>query len=186
MIRALLAAVFAMTAYAGLSKGQGRGSAKPPSSGSGAAPVGDNAGGDLVGGLPERMPSRELLARTIWGEARGESYEGMLAVGEVMMNRLRTNYRGKRTIQDVILDPYQFSAWLASDPNRSLMLAVGFAAARFSQAWKAAGEVLDGARVLGADDWRHYYNPDVASPSWAKTAKETRKIGNHLFARGVL
>ncbi|PJB71692.1 MAG: hypothetical protein CO093_04590 [Alphaproteobacteria bacterium CG_4_9_14_3_um_filter_47_13] len=49
----------------------------------------------------------EILARTIWGEARGEGQKGMLAVASVIMNRVRCGGWWGSTIQDVCRKPYQ-------------------------------------------------------------------------------
>ncbi len=54
------------------------------------------------------------LAKTIWGEARGENIETMLAVGWVVRNRLSAKRYGK-TYKDVVLQPFQFSCWNSGD-----------------------------------------------------------------------
>lgn len=56
------------------------------------------------------------LAKTIYGEARGESIETMLAVGWVIRNRLQAKRYGD-TYKDVVLQPKQFSCWNEDDPN---------------------------------------------------------------------
>ena len=56
------------------------------------------------------------LAKTIYGEARGESVETMLAVGWVIRNRLQAKRYGS-TYKDVVLQPKQFSCWNKGDPN---------------------------------------------------------------------
>lgn len=140
----------------------------------------------LIGGSPERQPAQELLARTIWGEARGESPNGMRAVGEVIRNRVLTAFRGKSTYSGVILDPYQFSAWLDDDPNRDKMLAVDFSDSRFERAYEIAGAVISGkTNIFDAVDWRHYYNPSVVGPDWAASALDAVNIGAHRFLKGV-
>ena len=56
------------------------------------------------------------LAKTIYGEARGESVETMLTVGWVIRNRLQVKRYGKN-YKDVVLQPKQFSCWNKDDPN---------------------------------------------------------------------
>ena len=56
------------------------------------------------------------LAKTIYGEARGENVETMLVVGWVIRNRLHSKYYDN-TYKDVVLQPKQFSCWNKDDPN---------------------------------------------------------------------
>ena len=56
------------------------------------------------------------LAKTIYGEARGENVETMLAVGWVIRNRLNAKKYGD-TYKNVVLQPKQFSCWNKDDPN---------------------------------------------------------------------
>ena len=56
------------------------------------------------------------LAKTIYGEARGESIETMFAVGWVIRNRLKSGRHGK-TYKGVVLQSKQFSCWNKNDPN---------------------------------------------------------------------
>jgi len=70
------------------------------------------------------MPNKErdvlLMAKTIVGEARGESWEGKLAVAHVIMNRLKAGGWYGSTIPQVINKPYQFSCWNKKDINRAI------------------------------------------------------------------
>lgn len=59
----------------------------------------------------------DLLARTIYGEAAGESYRGKVAVAMVIKNRANVGFRGETTIRGVILDEGQFDCI-----NHELML----------------------------------------------------------------
>jgi hypothetical protein len=58
-----------------------------------------------------------IMALTIYGEARGESREGKIAVGSVILERVEHRGWDGKTIIDVCLCPYQFSCFLPSDPN---------------------------------------------------------------------
>ena len=58
----------------------------------------------------------EVLARTLWGEARNQGPYGMQAVGEVIANRV-ADQRWPSTFAGVCQQPKQFSCWLTSDPN---------------------------------------------------------------------
>src|SRR5690349_15270839 len=64
----------------------------------------------------------DVLARTLWGEARGEGETGMQAVASVVLNRValaqeRGKYWWGNNIIQVCQKPYQFSCWNRSDPN---------------------------------------------------------------------
>lgn len=63
---------------------------------------------------------RTILAKTLWGEARGEGQAGQQAVACVILNRARRKYRGD-SVSAVCRWPSQFSCWNANDPNRALL-----------------------------------------------------------------
>ncbi len=122
----------------------------------------------------------DIMARTIWGEARGEEDLGKLAVGHVIMNRVRQPRWWGRDIRTVCFKPYQFSAWNHNDPNRSLI-------------WKASGPVFDlcyhiaGLVLLEEYPDNTYgathYHAQSVYPSWAKSLVRTCVIGGHTFYR---
>ena len=111
----------------------------------------------------------QLLARLIYGEARGESYTGQIAVGAVVMNRLRSS-SFLNTISGVIYQPYAFTAvddgQINLTPN--------------DQCYRAAKEAMNGYDpTYGA---LYYYNPATATSSWIFSRKTTVVIGRHVFA----
>lgn len=68
------------------------------------------------------LSERDTLSLTLLGEARGEEFEGRLAVGCTIRERARDPKRWPDDIKGVCLQPQQFSCWNASDPNyRALM-----------------------------------------------------------------
>lgn len=110
-----------------------------------------------------------LLARLIYGEARGESYTGQIAVGAVVINRLKSS-SFPNTISGVIYQPYAFTAvddgQINLTPN--------------DQAYRAAKEAMNGYDPsYGA---LYYYNPATATSSWIFSRKTTVVIGRHVFA----
>jgi len=127
------------------------------------------------------------LARTIWGEARSEGYQGMVAVANVIMNRYaqaRDSIGKARqfgsTVADICQKPYQFSAWNANDPNLNRMLNVTQSNQQFAQALSIAAKALAGNLpdiTNGAD---HYHTGGV-SPSWSRGRQTVAKIGSHKF-----
>ena len=110
-----------------------------------------------------------LLARVIYGEARGESYTGQIAVGAVVMNRIKSS-SFPNTISAVIYQPYAFTAVLDGQINLT----------PDSRAISAAKEAMNGYDpTYGA---LYYYNPATATSSWIFSRKTTVVIGRHVFA----
>ena len=69
---------------------------------------------------PQELPVAEVLARTLYGEARGEGLPGIEAVACVILNRVafakaRGRYWWGNTVSQVCLKPGQFSCWNAGD-----------------------------------------------------------------------
>ena len=73
----------------------------------------------------------QLLAAVVWAEARGETREGKIAVASVVMERVEHRDWDGRTVGEVVLCPWQFSAFLPADPNwpRLKEIAADFATA---------------------------------------------------------
>ncbi|MBQ7236413.1 MAG: spore cortex-lytic enzyme [Clostridia bacterium] len=110
-----------------------------------------------------------LLARLIYGEARGESYVGQVAVGAVVMNRIKSS-SFPNTMAGVIYQSYAFTA--VDDGQINL---TPNATAR-----KAAQDAMNGwDPTYGA---LYYYNPRTATSAWIFSRKTTITIGNHVFA----
>lgn len=128
----------------------------------------------------------DIFARTIWAEARGELYEGMQAVANVIVNRFRVSSKlpGRQwwgeTIEEICLSPNQFSAWRAGDPNRDKALRVTPADREFRQAQDIALRALGGVLPDITYGATHYHARTVR-PVWAVEAKRTAAIGEHVF-----
>ncbi|GAB6157722.1 hypothetical protein JCM39194_09220 [Desulfotomaculum varum] len=118
----------------------------------------------------------DLLARLIHAEARGESYEGKVAVGAVIINRLASPEFPKN-IRDVILQNnnrvYQFSP--VQDGSINLK--------PDEESRRAAIEALLGHDPTGGALF--FYNPVIANDKWIKTLPIITRIGNHVFATKV-
>lgn len=127
----------------------------------------------------------DTLARTIYGEARGEygNCEGgicsLIAVGNVVMNRVKAKTWFGNSIQDVCYKPKQFSCWNDGDPNLPLL----------------QGKIIDPifdictevASKVASDEWPditkgsdHYHTVSI-SPDWAAGQKPKVRIAKHLF-----
>ena len=111
-----------------------------------------------------------LLAKLIYGEARGESYVGQVAVGAVVMNRIKSA-SFPNTMAGVIYQSYAFTA--VSDGQINLT--------PNATAKKAAQDAMNGwDPTYGAI---YYYNPATATSSWIFSRSTTVTIGNHVFAK---
>jgi N-acetylmuramoyl-L-alanine amidase len=111
-----------------------------------------------------------LLARIIAAEARGESYTGQVAVGAVVLNRVRSS-SFPNTIAGVIYQKGAFDVVADGQINMTPN----------STAIKAARDAMNGwDPTYGAI---YYYNPVTATSQWIFTRKTTVTIGNHVFAK---
>ena len=128
------------------------------------------------------------LAKTIYGEARGESIETMLAVGWVIRNRLQVKRHGKN-YRNVVLQPKQFSCWNKNDPNYKIIKGV-----IKGRLW----EVCIGVAIVvmqsvekhnPVPNIRHYYDKSLDSnpPYWAEEGEYISVYGvdNIRLIKGV-
>ena len=118
------------------------------------------------------------MARTVWGEARGEDHIGQVAVANVILNRARNKKRWSTKIADVCKQPWQFSAWNANDPNRPKMLTAEATDRAMRGAIRACLDAFDKDVTHGAD---HYFADYIDKPGWAEGMRRTCKIGVHEF-----
>jgi spore germination cell wall hydrolase CwlJ-like protein len=111
----------------------------------------------------------DLLARAVYSEARGEPFQGQVAIAAVILNRVE-HRNFPDTINDVIFQPSAFTAvqdgqfWLT--PN--------------STAYKAVEKALEGIDPSGGAIF--YYNPATASNQWIRSRQVITAIGKHVFA----
>lgn len=111
-----------------------------------------------------------LLTRLIYGEARGESYVGQVAVGAVVLNRIKSA-SFPNTMSGVIYQSYAFTA--VNDGQINLT--------PNATAKKAALDAINGwDPSYGAI---YYYNPKTATSQWIFSRQTTVTIGNHVFAK---
>jgi hypothetical protein len=139
---------------------------------------------------PAPAPEIATLAKTMWGEARGEGAEGLSAVAHVVFNRVaRQTYWGK-TIEEVCLRPYQFSCWNANDPNRPQLLKLTSANGIYALALQLAQQLLDldsmeRARQDTTGGATHYHARTISPPRWARGRTPCARIRNHIFYRDI-
>ena len=125
-----------------------------------------------------------LLAMLIYGEGRGESVEGQIAIGNVVRNRvMHPNWWG-RSWRTVMLKPYQFSCFLEDDPNLPKMMEAWHnRCENYSMkqaAWIALG-IIDHRLRDNSREATHYYSTSIMPPKWALGHEPVVQIGNHKF-----
>ena len=121
------------------------------------------------------------IYQTVWGEARGETYKGKLAVAHVILNRAASP-RWPVSAYDVVHQLWQFSAWNEGTANREKMENLSFDDLNkecMEATLKAVGD-LDSDPTEGAT---HYFATYIEPPSWADNLSETAQIGRHRFFR---
>ncbi|OWQ85697.1 hypothetical protein CDN99_21710 [Roseateles aquatilis] len=136
----------------------------------------------------DRERAIDLLARTIWGEARGIGKEGMEAIAAVVANRTNAGPKASpafgSTVEETCLKPWQFSTWNENDPNGPLARRVTASDQRFAESLAIATATIDGQLRDRTDGATLYHSMQVAPvPAWSKTALITRNIGGYLFYR---
>ncbi len=113
------------------------------------------------------------LALNIYFEARGEPFEGQVAVAHVVLNRVE---KSGTSVKTVVNKPWQFS-WLNSG-NRPAVTDYEALATALKAAYSCLEERMDGKDLWGAD---HYYAYEKVNPSWARGMRMVIEIGGHRF-----
>ncbi|ANF97900.1 cell wall hydrolase [Paenibacillus bovis] len=110
----------------------------------------------------------DILAHVIYGEARGESFRGQVAVGAVVLNRVQSG-QFPNTIWEVVMQPGQFTAVADGQyylkPNQS--------------AYNAARQALRGVDPTNGS--LYYYNPRIATSQWSMRRPAVITVGQHIF-----
>lgn len=120
------------------------------------------------------------LARTVWGESRGELDEGKAAVAHVILNRFRSGkWFAANSIAETCRKPWQFSCWNDDDPNRAEILNLTLDDAAFLQCVDIATGCL-AVRIKDPTGGATHYHASHAHPAWAE-GRTGRIIGRHIF-----
>lgn len=111
----------------------------------------------------------QLLARVIAAEARGEPFEGQVAVAAVLLNRIK-HPSFPNSLAEVVYQPLAFE---------SVMTGHIWGITDLSTAERAARAALSGwDPTYGA---LYFWNPSKPVSRWIWTRKIIRSIGNHVF-----
>ncbi len=161
--------------------------------------------------IQQENPDLNVLAQTIWGEARQEGTKGMIAVGNVIKNRAEANKKMfGQGIRGVALKPKQFSCWNEGDPNREKLKNIlqydklvslrksptGEPFNEWFQKFKNTGEYLEYKSYLKAKEIAKqilagslpdptkgavYYHTLDVKPIWRTKLDQVAQYGNHVF-----
>jgi len=112
----------------------------------------------------------ELLANIISAEGRGEEYRGQVAIGAVILNRVK-HPSFPNTIAGVI---YQKGAFTAVDDGQ-------IHAGTTDTSRRAAADALNGSDPTGG--CIYYFNPAKATSKWIWSREQVITIGKHIFCR---
>jgi N-acetylmuramoyl-L-alanine amidase len=126
--------------------------------------------GSTSSGSESSNQSVILIARLINGEARGEPYEGQVAVGAVVLNRTR-DPRFPSTVPGVIYQPGAFTAIVDGQIHANME----------QSSINAARDALNGWDP--SDGAIYYFNPATATSSWIWSRPLIKIIGKHRFCR---
>lgn len=111
-----------------------------------------------------------LLAQTVYGEARGEPYVGQVAVAAVILNRLESP-SFPNTVSGIVFEPLAFTAvadgqiWM--EPNET--------------AKKAVIDAING--MDPSENATYYFNPETATSKWIWSRPQIKQIGKHIFCK---
>ena len=145
----------------------------------------------LIAGSPINATAHDvdILARTLYGEARGEftfGDEAVQAVANVVLNRVRAHHRNKTTIAGVCLDRLQFSCW--NGGGKAKLMAVPSSDNELVKCTAVATAAAKGQFPDNTHGALHYHATTIAKPKWVRNspnARVTLEIGHHLFYTGI-
>lgn len=141
--------------------GAGRAAPKQPAS--------NNRNNSNVGSVNNFTANEiDLLAHAVYGEARGESYIGQVAVAAVIINRISSPLFPK-SISGVIYQPGAFTAVADGQINLQPDASSKKAARDAINGWDPSGNAI------------YYFNPDTATSKWIWSRPQIKQIGKHIF-----
>jgi spore germination cell wall hydrolase CwlJ-like protein len=140
--------------------------------------VGDNDDTDA-------LSDQEIVAKTLFGEASNQGYEGQQAVANVIQNRVASPGWWGNDFRTVCLKPYQFSCWIVSDPNRARIMAASEADPIYAQCMSIAALAIAGQLIditNGADSYLVTGTP----AKWSDGLVPVAVIGAHSFYKTAI
>ena len=138
------------------------------------------------------LTDEEIMALTIYAEARGEILAGKIAVGTVIMNRVRNRSWDGRTVRDVCLWPKQFSCFNPDDKQRAMLINFANNLNAFNENKELRdcyiiaiglikGSIRPDKDLVKSKCCQYLTAEAKKNVDWWKTMKFVKKIGNHEF-----
>lgn len=136
-----------------------------------------------------RRRAVDVLARTLYGEARGETVRGKEAVACVIVNRAqrakdRGGYWWGNSIEEVCQKPWQFSCWNENDPNRAKIMAIEPGQRVFDTCLRIARRAVSGCLEDITKGATHYHTKSI-TPVWSRGRGVCAEIGHHVFYNDI-
>ena len=139
----------------------------------------------------KKLSDTQLMALALYGEARGESTKGKIAVGSIILERVDHRDWNGKTIHGVCLKPKQFSCFNEKDPNRVRLefIANNWDAAIstniilndcFCIALGLIQGTIPRTPEIAENHATQYLRVDCDAP-WEKKMRKVATIGNHDF-----
>lgn len=141
---------------------------------------------------------RDILARTLYGEARSEGKIGMRAVANTVLNRamIADHYMdlhrephplyGDGSVASACLVPWQYSCWNQNDPNREIIEKVTTDDLAFNDALSIANAVITGVLDDITSGSTHYFDKRLPKPpAWAKGKTPCFEYLHHVFFNNI-
>ncbi|MBE6447449.1 MAG: cell wall hydrolase [Alphaproteobacteria bacterium] len=123
-----------------------------------------------------------IVAKTIYGEARGEfcpfGLSSLIAIANVIINRYKKHFA--KSLSEVCLAPYQFSCWNKNDKNYKAIQHINENSEIYKVCLRVAKNTLDSTWPDLTDGCDHYHEKSIR-PYWASRIIPKRVFGNHCF-----
>ncbi len=132
--------------------------------------LGINSGSSSGGGATSNNSDLNLLSHLVYGEARGEPYNGMVAVAATVMNRV-SDSRFPNSVSGVI---YQSGAYTCVSDGQ---INLGYD----DNSKRAAQDAINGWDPTSG--CIYYFNPNTATSSWIWSRPQVMTIGKHIFCK---
>jgi len=131
----------------------------------------------------------DILARTVFGEARGENLDGQEAIASVVLNRLafskaKGGYWWGNSVRDICLKPWQFSCWNKNDVNYKIITKADENNQAFKMAKRIALRAISGFLTDKTRGSTHYHTKSVR-PKWSIGKIPAAEIGSHFFYNDI-
>jgi spore germination cell wall hydrolase CwlJ-like protein len=140
-------------------------------------------------GHPDSLSDIDVVAHTVYGEARNQGQAGQAAVAWVIKNRAARglSYMGT-TEREVCLKPYQFSCWDQEDVNRKILLSLNTNDETYRSIYQIVEKVLSGKRPDNTHGSTHYHatTATYSQRSWADGKTPVVRIGDHHFYNTIV